>query len=138
MTTNANRIIEITEGYFGENSTHDYFEGFLIKTEKQTIKLGISSDQSCCEQFGYFMTNDDLADFIGAEVLEISLTDDLLKGVSLETGENGSKYASGMIMFVNIETSKGTLQFVAYNDHNGYYGHEAVVISEELNCVEIL
>ena len=34
-------------------------------------------------------------------------------------------------MFVNINTSNGALQFAAYNEHNGYYGHEAVVISEK-------
>ena len=28
-------------------------------------------------------------------------------------------------MFVNINTSNGLLQFAAYNNHNGYYGHNA-------------
>ena len=41
-------------------------------------------------------------------------------------------------MFVNVETDKGLLQFVAYNEHNGYYGHEACVISKHLNESEYL
>ncbi len=37
-------------------------------------------------------------------------------------------------MFVNLETNKGTLQFVAYNEHNGHYGHEAKVTCKQLAC----
>jgi hypothetical protein len=36
-------------------------------------------------------------------------------------------------MFVNIDTSRGRLQFVAYNAHNGYYSHEATVSSKQLH-----
>jgi hypothetical protein len=35
-------------------------------------------------------------------------------------------------MFVDIETDRGVLQFVAYNAHNGYYGHKARVQSTQL------
>ena len=45
---------------------------------------------------------------------------------------------SGGAMFVNLETSEGLLQFVAYNAHNGYYGHEAVLVSKQLNHEERL
>ncbi|MEL3959481.1 hypothetical protein NST17_20225 [Caldifermentibacillus hisashii] len=41
-------------------------------------------------------------------------------------------------MFVDIITSNGTLQFVAYNEHNGYYGHEAKVISTQIEHSEFL
>ena len=47
-------------------------------------------------------------------------------------------YFEGGVMFVNITTSKGVLQFVAYNEHNGYYGHSACVISKQLNHEECL
>ena len=33
----------------------------------------------------------------------------------------------GGIMFVNFVTSKGVMQFVLYNEHNGYYGHDVHV-----------
>ncbi len=41
-------------------------------------------------------------------------------------------------MFVNLETNVGLLQFVAYNSHNGYYGHDAVLVSKQLNLTEAL
>lgn len=44
----------------------------------------------------------------------------------------------GGVMFVNILTDKGILQFVAYNCHNGYYGHEATVKSTQLEHSECL
>jgi tRNA(Ile2) C34 agmatinyltransferase TiaS len=44
----------------------------------------------------------------------------------------------GGVMFVNIETNEGTLQFVAYNEHNGYYGHIAKVQSMQLSHEVVL
>ena len=44
----------------------------------------------------------------------------------------------GGVMFVNLETDMGTLQFVAYNEHNGYYGHEAKVQCTKLTHAEHL
>jgi hypothetical protein len=102
--------------------------GYLIITDKQTIDIGISQEQDCCENAGYFMSNDDLKDFVGAELREIKLTDDLLETTVVPD------YATieCNTMFVTFETSNGTLQFVAYNDHNGYYGHEAWVKSTQV------
>lgn len=37
---------------------------------------------------------------------------------------------AGSAMFINVETTKGLLQFVAYNEHNGYYGHEVKLVSK--------
>ena len=39
----------------------------------------------------------------------------------------------GGVVFVNFDTSAGLFQLVAYNQHNGYYGHEVLVVSNELN-----
>lgn len=44
----------------------------------------------------------------------------------------------GEAMFINFETSKGTLQFTLYNSHNGYYGHTAKVISKRPGNTEII
>lgn len=87
-------------------------EGYAIVTDKQTIKLLIDNHQDCCEDWGYFMSEDNFESFIGAKILEI------------ECGVD-----NGDIMFVNIVTDKDVLQFVAYKCHNGYYGHGA---SEQL------
>lgn len=109
------KIVSINE------QTFDEYDGFVIDLDDGTnIKLGINNFQSCCENWGYFMSNDALEDFIGAEVLDVKLVDECLNVAKAPTIYEGD------IMFVNIETNRGTLQFVAYNEHNGYYSHEAV------------
>ena len=45
---------------------------------------------------------------------------------------------AGDCMFVNVNTTEGLIQFTAYNCHNGYYGHDAVLISKQLNESECL
>lgn len=114
--------------------------GYAIETNKQVIKLLIDDYQSCCENYGYFMSEDDFSEFIDAELLDIKVTDTELKQGLLEKHnlDIDDKWFEGGVLFVDIVTTKGTLQFVAYNEHNGYYGHEAKVISEQLKHKETL
>lgn len=105
------------------------FEGFEIKTNRQSIRLLISAFQSCCESWGYFLSEDNLSEFIGEGLLGIDVTDTALKKydndkVDLEDG--------GDVMFVDLKTTIGNLQFVAYNSHNGHYGHPVKIKSEQL------
>lgn len=132
------KIVKIKD-YVGKN---DYANvaGFAVVTDKQSIKLYIDNDSSCCEQWGYFWCNDDPQDFIGAELLRVSLTDTALNEAQMEENHlnpNDSLFEGG-VMFVNLETDKGTLQFVAYNEHNGYYGHEARVQCTQITHAETL
>ena len=107
------------------------YDGYQIITDQQTIQIGISDGQCCCENFGCIITNDDTKEFIGSELLGISITDTALNNKKIEELEY---LDCGGAMFVNLETSEGLLQFVAYNSHNGCYGHEAVLVSKQLNC----
>jgi len=125
-------ILNISEDSFKHND--NYYDGYTIVTTKQTIRLGITNDQSCCENWGYFMSEDDISEFITSELLNIQITDTQLKTHS----DFDEKNYEGNVMFVNIITSNGLLQFVAYNEHNGYYGHTAIVISEQLTISETL
>jgi len=111
------------------------YDGYQIITDQQTIQIGISDSQVCCESFGCIITNDETKEFIGAELLGISITDTALNNKKIEEIEY---LDCGDAMFVNLETSEGLLQFVAYNSHNGYYGHDAVLISKQLNYEEFL
>jgi len=114
-----------------EEVSQDYTDGYAIVTDKQTIKLLIGNQQDCCEEWGYFMSDDNLEYFIGADIYDITVTDTALNTKKLnEHIPYGIE--DGGIMFVNIITDKGVLQFTAYNAHNGYYGHIAYVISEQL------
>lgn len=111
------------------------YEGFVITTNKQKIQLGISSGQSCCETYGYFMSHDDLSEYIDSKLIDINITDTALQTHEMYdtlTDSEGFTYEGG-VMFVNIDTDKGRLQFVAYNQHNGYYSHNALVKSTQLN-----
>lgn len=112
------------------------YDGFVVTTDKQTIKLGISNHSQCCEDWGYFWCNDDVQDFVGATLYGVRLTDTALNEVIMDD-KYGDPY-EGDTMFVNLETNRGTLQFVAYNIHNGYYGHKAIVECSQLTHDEYL
>lgn len=91
------------------------YEGYALTLDDgSAVQLLISNESQCCEQWGYLMSNDNLAEFIGAELLNVKTVDHQVSG-------DGDPYRN--TVFVNIETSRGTLQFTAYNEHNGYYGH---------------
>lgn len=128
------RIISIEEKSFNIKNDWDRYDGYIIKTDKQEIKVGISNGQSCCEDWGEFMSEDDLSTFIGSNLISIYVTDNALKSYDITIND----LHDGDVMFVNFETSKGVIQFVAYNIHNGYYGHAAIVRSEQLNITETL
>lgn len=132
------KIIEIKdyeakEGYIN-------VAGFEVVTDKQSIKLYIDNESSCCEEWGYFWCNDNPQDFIGAELRTVSLTDTALNEAQMKANNlnPNEKWFQGSVMFVNLETDKGMLQFVAYNEHNGYYGHEAKVQCTQLTHAETL
>lgn len=78
------------------------------------------------------MTNDSPIDFLGAEIYGVSITNACL------VTEKAPDIYEGSVMYVNIETSEGTLQFTAYNEHNGYYSHTALVESPFLCHKEYL
>ena len=69
------------------------------------------------------MSSEDVFDdYIGSDFLKAETVDESLnKNTVVDVYDGG-------IIFLNIETSSGTLQFVVYNAHNGYYGHSAKVI----------
>lgn len=130
------KIVSISELDYKDESNRGY-DGYAITTDKQVIKLMIDNGQACCESWGYFMSEDDLSGFIGADLIGLSLTNTALEKVELNHAEeiNGEETS---VMFVNIETSAGLLQFVAHNTHNGYYGHGAYVRSIQLSHEETL
>ena len=131
-------IVEIKDYEATEN--HTSFVGFEVVTTAQSIKLFIDNDSSCCERWGYFWCNDTTADFIGAELRGVTITDTALNEAQMKANNvaPANKYFEGGVMFVNLETDRGTLQFVAYNEHNGYYGHYAQVQCSQLTRTECL
>ena len=132
------KIVEIKD--YEEKEGYSNVAGFEVLTTDQSIKLYIDNESSCCEKWGYFWCNDNPQDFIGAELRSVSLTDTALNEAQMKANDlnPNDKWFEGGVMFVNLETDKGTLQFVAYNKHNGYYGHEAKVQCTQLTHAEKL
>lgn len=127
-------ISSITEGSFNIKGIYSTYDGFIIRTNLQSIKVGISNSQNCCENWGYLTSedNDNLSSFVDAELLEIKVTDTEMMTRTIDLLDKfGVNHDS--TMFVTFETTKGTFQITAYNEHNGYYGHSAVVISNSLD-----
>jgi hypothetical protein len=111
------------------------FEGVEVETDQQVIRVGIESGQQCCENAGYLLLQDDTAPFVGAELTDVRL----ISVQDVGTLANRlPEIHEGDILFINIETSRGPLQVAVYNEHNGYYGHNSVVVSKQLSHRETL
>ena len=128
-------IARVTEGDFGYDSEYDNFKGFIVTTNKRRISIGISKGQSCCEVTGYFMSEDDPKSFVGKRLVKVEVVDTLLNKSQVGQLEYLDQ---GGVMFVNFECEDDCLQFVCYNAHNGYYGHEAVVVVSKEGDAEAL
>lgn len=81
--------------------------------------------QSCCES-RYMRTDDNLADFVGATLLDLELRDAPdVKDTSDDYGEEHD------VQFLVVKTSRGDFTMSNHNEHNGYYGGFAIVASAE-------
>ena len=69
--------------------------------------------QSCCED-RYMRTDDDLAYYVGAQLLGVEVS-----FAPNETDEYGLEHE---VQFVKMQTSKGVFTLANHNEHNGYYG----------------
>jgi hypothetical protein len=134
------KIIRIDEVYGYKLSKKEYstYEGYEIITENNKILVLIQDGQQCCERSGYFSSDDDLSEFIGANLREINLTDTALERIEIKEKEK-LEDSQCSIQFVDFVTSKGTFQLAVYNSHNGYYGHDIMVrVDDSVICKETL
>lgn len=116
----------------GEYGSHD---GYKITTDSQEVLILISNGQDCCEYWGYFSSEDDYREFINSDLMDVEIVDEdrcvqSIKNTLKDEHEYG--FEEGGVMFVNLRTSMGPLQFAVYNGHNGYYGHSVHVRSIQL------
>lgn len=109
--------------------------GYEIHTDQQVISFLISNSAGCCENWGYITTEDTLSDFVGAVLLDIELIDMDFEAHPLTKGMSSDEISW---CFIDVKTSKGVLQFVLYNQHNGYYGHSAAITSKQLEYHTVL
>jgi hypothetical protein len=113
-------------------------DGYKVETEKHVFYVLIDNGQSCCENWGYMSSEDDLNYFIGSELIEINVTDTALNKKVL-TQMDEELINSNEIQFVDFKTNNGTFQLAVYNSHNGYYGHGILVAKDnEILLNEVL
>ena len=118
------KICSIEKIDHDDEDTHCYnWSGYEIITTTYVHNFTIQNGDQCCELWGCLLTNDNKEDFIGASVKDINFTTlghlDKKKFNIDRMDDDGDE-----VVFINVETDRGTLQFVAYTMHNGYYGHE--------------
>ena len=131
------KIISITEVDNYKDETEGYhrfgncYEGFIVKTDERTIKCLISNEQNCCETSGYLTSEDDLDNYIGADLLSVQSVSG--ENFDKKLLENVARHVTiEDCMFLEFTTSKGSFQLVVYNEHNGYYSHKVIFDQEEL------
>lgn len=143
------KIVSIETVYdlkFPSVSTYEMFDGYKVSTNEHEITVLIENGQSCCENWGYFETQDNTDCFVGAELFEVKLTDTAIDEKIVLNRMEEDYYTSvsaavqyGGIQFVDFKTDKGTFQIAVYNAHNGFYGHDIVVaIDKEILCNDTL
>ena len=119
-------IKEVSDVYFN-NDKWDTYDGYCIETDSRQLYFVIDNVQSCCEKWGYLSSEDDFGSFIGSELKNVYVTDTKLETIVPKMEED---LDAGSAMFINVETTKGLLQFAAYNEHNRYYGHDVRLVSK--------
>ena len=82
---------------------------------------------------GYLPSADDVAAYIGAELLDVTCADTALNQKAADTAVDHG-FDDGGIQCVDFNTSQGGIQCAAYNAHNGYYGH-GVLIAKDIEVL---
>ncbi len=119
----------------GTRYSSNTYIGYQIITNQRILSLLIDNEQQCCEDVGRkivkdgtIITEDNISDFLGARINSINIIEKDYTSNSISAFEHQrSELYEGYCLFINFETSNGLLQFVLYNDHNGYYGHTAKI-----------
>ena len=111
-------------------------DGYAVTTDKHKYMVMIDNSQSCCESWGVVESQDDLNYFVGAQLLEVNLTDTALNTKIMDAVRGWS--GESEIQFVTFVTNLGAFQVAVYNSHNGYYGHSVLVMRDETTLLETI
>ena len=124
------KILSIKEYEELKDFNLNEYEGYVINlSDNSSIIFCIENYSRCCEDFGYFSSECNFDDFIGAELIEFKVVEHNDKGYPshLVDVARSKRMTIEDCVFLVLKTSKGELDFAVYNCHNGYYGHDVVV-----------
>ncbi len=105
MSENFNTIISIIE--VDRPSEYVDHKGWKIETDRGTYFAIKTRYTNCCEEHGGYSSRKDLAHFVGAAMDEPRFTTEINR-------VDGQNYDNKLA--IHLETSKGSLQLVFYND----------------------
>ena len=111
--------------------------GYEVVTTKQIISLSIRSTELTGDNYGCFFCNTCALDFVGSSVRGVWVVDELVDDEAIAC-HGFVLFDQAKAMVVNIETSFGTLQFVAYNCGDGSGKQQAKVQSAFMTHSQIL
>lgn len=131
-------VIKSCNGAMKRLFGYQKFDGYKIVTYKNIYMVLIENGQCCCEDWGYFSSNDDIQSYVGKELSEVRLTDVARNIKKIEELDLSSMYnhsflcEAGDIIFVDfVMTDGNVLQLAVYNAHNGFYGHDILVLKNQ-------
>jgi hypothetical protein len=131
---NVDKILRIEESFRGNKKLKD-FDGYTLETREKIYYIAISTGQSCCEEYGTIQSNDNLSEFIGSEIKDITYSNcaDYSDCEIFEKAVSPGYSAYNVFdcAFIDVNTDIGSFQLAVYNLHNGYYGHDIQVIVED-------
>lgn len=132
------KIVSIDPDHEWEATKWDMYSGVCITLDDgKQVKFGIAEGQSCCEYYGYLHPADDYNEYIGAEYLGVREINTWPANVDVPDRLKGLSY-SGYFQAIEVATSNGPLQFVVYNDHNGYYPHAVILVENGTSEIDYL
>ena len=106
---------------FGSNviAGFEHYQGYVITTTQQVIRVFISSYEYCSEEFDVDIILpdgcSDINSLIGQHVTHVKW--------AYAKNKCTDRYEAG----VDVHTAIGLVKLVAWNDHNGYYPHTVKV-----------
>jgi hypothetical protein len=127
-------IVSITETW------DDKWGGILIKTTKQTLSFMISSHQSCYESFGVDLYAIPPSEEDGQPERVVDDDHHLYDGCTLLSYEYDHKvlpdkkrnahyyWVAVRLTMVNEKGEQRLLRVEIYNEHNGYYAHDYLIM----------
>lgn len=94
----------------------------------ETVLRAFDNGQSCCEH-RYMVTDDDLTKLAGSTFTGFELREAPSEVIDDGYGEEHE------VQFLLLNTSTGPVTFASHNEHNGYYGGFAIVLTNDAGAV---